>query len=190
MVLSKRERLLAAATVLAVAVLALDRFLLAPFMDLRAQAETEKQSLIGQMERATSLFALKGRLRPKWDEMLAGGLKGDPFDAETQVLHAVRDWSQEAGLDLASVKPERVALEGDIQEITFQAAGTGPMSAVARFLWLLETTSLPLRIKDLQLGSRTEGRDDLSLQLRISTLYLAREAGASNAALDSREDRP
>lgn len=190
MVVSKRERCLATAVVLVVAVFVLDRFLLTPFMNLQAQDEADKQSALGEMERATSLFALQGKLRPEWDQMLAGGLKRDAFEAESQVLRAVRNWSQEAGLALSSVKPERVALEGDFQEIIFQAAGTGPMKAVARFLWLVETTSLPLRIEDLQLGSRTEGRDDLSLQLRISTLYLAAEAGPSmavNPAVGSEE---
>ena len=35
----------------------------------------------------------------------------------------------------------------------------------------MESADLPLRIHDVQLGSRTEGRDDLSLQLSFSTLY-------------------
>ena len=45
------------------------------------------------------------------------------------------------------------------------------MRAVARFLWEMESADLPLRIHDVQLGSRTEGRDDLSVQLHFSTLY-------------------
>ena len=62
-----------------------------------------------------------------------------------------------------------------MREITFQAAGTGPMSAVARFLWRMETAPFPLRVEELQVGARREGTDDLSLQLRVSTLYLAAE---------------
>jgi hypothetical protein len=36
----------------------------------------------------------------------------------------------------------------------------------------METTDLPLRVHELQLGARREGADDLSLQVRASTLYL------------------
>ena len=51
----------------------------------------------------------------------------------------------------------------------------------------MESADLPLRIHDVQLGSRTEGRDDLSLQLHFSTLYapapeLAQAAPASGGA--------
>ena len=87
----------------------------------------------------------------------------------------MRDWAQEAGLTLWSMKPERLDQEDDLREIMFQAAATGPMSAVSRFLWRIETTSIPLRVKEVQLSSRREGTDALSLQLRVSTLYLSAE---------------
>ena len=73
---------------------------------------------------------------------------------------------------------------GELQEITFLAAGTGPMSAVAGFLWRLESSPLPVRVADLQLGTRKEGADDLSLQVRISALC---QAAASSVATG--EDR-
>ena len=120
-------------------------------------------------------------MEQEWKEMLEAGLKRDVSEAESQVLHAVRNWSQESGLALSSVKPQRIAQEGDLQEITFQAAGTGSMRSVARFLWQLETAPLPLKVKELQLGSRKEGADDLSLQLRISALYLPAEPQPSTA---------
>ena len=48
----------------------------------------------------------------------------------------------------------------------------------ARLLWQVETTGLPLRVHEMQLGARKEGTDDLSLQLKASTLYLGADAGA------------
>jgi hypothetical protein len=52
------------------------------------------------------------------------------------------------------------------------------MEAVARLLWRMETTELPLRISEVQIGSRRDGADDLSLQLMASTLYLEPQAAA------------
>ena len=114
-------------------------------------------------------------MEQEWKEMLQAGLKRDVSEAESQVLHAVRNWSQESGLALASLKPERVARDGELQEIMFRVAGPGSMRSVSRFLWQLQTAALPLKVEELQLGSRKEGADDLSLQLRISALYLAAE---------------
>ena len=103
--------------------------------------------------------------------MTEKGLTETPGEAESQALHAVRDWTEQTGLSLSSVKPEYIAGRGGVRQIAFRAAGTGTMRAVARFLWEMESADLPLRIHDVQLGSRTEGRDDLSLQLSFSTLY-------------------
>ena len=181
MVLSKRERYIVAATIIAVSMLVLDRYVLTPFLDHRAQIEAERQNLLREMERAMNHFARRRQMEQEWKEMLEAGLKRDVSEAESQVLHAVRNWSQESGFVLSSVKPERIAQEGELQEITFQAAGTGSMRSVAHFLWQLETASLPLKLKELQLGSRKEGADDLSLQVRISALCLPGEPEPSRA---------
>ncbi len=173
MILSKRERYIALAAIGALALLVADRYVLTPITDLNAQAVNEVQALTGELELASSLFLQKGVMVGKWNKMVAGGLKMEAGEAESQVLHAMQDWAGDAGLDLWSIKPERLDQGEDLREIVFQAAATGPMSAVSRFLWLVETTSIPLRIKEMQLGSRREGTDLLSLQLRVSTLYLA-----------------
>lgn len=180
--LSKREGYVAAAAILALAAFVLDRFALTPLLDRKAEVAAKRMALISDLERANSLFQRRKRLVPKWNGMLDGGLGGDPADTESKVLHALRDWSQEAGLKLSSVKPDRPVGTGLMREITFQAAATGRMNAVVRFLWRLETASLPIRVKELQLGARKEGTDDLSLQLRMSALYAAEETGVSDVA--------
>lgn len=175
MILSKREHYIVVTAIAALALLVADRYVLTPILSHRARMETKIQSLTGEKERAATLFSRKSLMTRKWNEMIAGGLKTDPAEAESQVLHAMRDWAQEAGLTLWSMKPERLHREDDLREIMFQAAATGPMSAVSRFLWRIETTSIPLRVKEVQLSSRREGTDALSLQLRVSTLYLSAE---------------
>lgn len=189
MVLSKRERYFAIVAILVVALLVGDRYIMTPFLDRRAKVEAERQSLLAEMEQARSLFKRRKLMEQKWQEMVSGGLESDASKAESQVLHAVRNWSQECGLVLSSVKPERVVGEGNLQEIAFMVAGTGTMSSVGQFLLRVETASLPIKIKDFQLGSRKEDADDLSLQLRLSALYLASEAQAPSAESAQRPAR-
>ena len=180
--LSKREKYIVAVAILALVIFVFDRFALTPLLDRKSEAEAERVALISDMERATSLFELNRRFIPKWNQMLNGGLGSKPADTESKILHALSDWSQEAGLKLSSVKPDRVTGTGLMREITFQVAAIGRMSAVVRFLWRLETASLPVRVKEVQLGSAKEGADDLSLQLRISALYIAEETKGSGIA--------
>jgi Tfp pilus assembly protein PilO len=173
MILSRRERLIIAATLIVVAMLVLDRYAVTPLLNARDAADAQKQGLLDEMDRGRATLASEREIDPKWQKMVAAGLKQDPTEAESQVLHAVGDWATEAGLRLSSMKPERVPEKKHLQEITFQATGTGSMNAVARFLWRVETAGIPIRLKELQLGSRKEGTDDLTLQLRLSTLYQA-----------------
>lgn len=183
MVLSKREKYVAAIAIAALAALLLDAYALTPFLERRARVHDEKQRLELELARAGALIARRGLLEAKWNEMLASGMKAQRADAESQVLHALRDWSEDCGLSLSSLKPERAQQNGRLQQIPFQAAGTGPMRAVARFLWQLESAPLPIKVSQLQLGARREGADDLSLQLRITALCLpADQAAPENGA--------
>ena len=59
--------------------------------------------------------------------------------------------------------------------MTFVVVGTGSLDAVARFLWKIETTILPIKVMDMQLGSSNESGQSMSVQLRLSTLCLGKD---------------
>jgi len=181
MFLSKRERLIITVTLVVVALLLLDSYVVTPLREFSDRAAARKESLLAEMQRGHDLLARKREVGAKWREMVASGLKRDPAEAESQILHSVGDWAKDAGLKLSSVKPERQPDKRKLQEISFQASGTGSMNAVARFMWRLETSKVPIRVKEFQLGARKEATDDLTLQLRLSTLYQAPEAAAPAA---------
>ena len=174
MVLSKRERYIALTTATVLALLLADRVLFTPLHKRRVALDEQTQTALSRLEYAGVIMDRRKQLASKWREMVEGGMKWSSAETESLVLHAVRDWSQEARLSLSSLRPERTERkEEGLEEITFRASGTGSMSAVANFLWRLESSALPVRVSELQLGTRKEGTDDLSLQLRISALCMA-----------------
>ncbi len=177
--LSKRETYIALMAAAAVALLVADLYVITPLLESGAALGAERQALLREMEDAQRLFEQRRLLNRKWEELTAGGLTDDPAQAESRLLHAVRDWAEEAGLTLSAVKPERKEKDGRVREISIQASGTGSMRAASRFLWHVETTDLPLRIRELQIGSRKEGTDELSVQLKASTLYLGTNGDAA-----------
>jgi hypothetical protein len=182
MALSKRERLVATVAAAAMAVLLADRFVVTPILDRSARVDAESQAKTAEMERAQELLARQLQMGQRWKDMIAGTLKADPAEAQSRAQHALVDWAHQAGLNLVSVKAERMQAKGSLGEITFQAVAIGPMSAVSQFLWRCQTEVLPLRVKEIQLGSRKDGADDLSLTMRFSTLYLAEARPAAKAA--------
>lgn len=170
MIVTRRQRYLVMATVAAVVIFGLDWFVITPLMTQKEQLDlaiaTEQQVL----DTAQRTYITSRRVSGQWEAMLAGGLKTDTSEAESQILHAIREWAQSAGMALSAVKPERIEREKDFQKITLRATGTGTMQQVSRFVWQIQTASIPVRITDLQINTRKEGTDDLSIQVGIATI--------------------
>jgi hypothetical protein len=179
MVLSKRERIIALVALVVVGALMSDRFVLTPALRQLERTESQKQELLAQLTEAQSLFERRGMLERKWKRMLSDGLRNDA-EAESRVARALDEWSADTRLTLSSVKPERVAGDKGLKEMTFVVAGRGQLDAVAKFLYKVETAELPIKVKDLQLGSASESGDSMSLQLRLSALYLGDEGKPSD----------
>ena len=171
MVFSKREKIIVAAAVAVLGVLVLDLYVLTPLMDEWGAVKVRRDRLVAKTAQAGSLLRRRRLLGRTWRRMLAEGMTPDPAAAESQVLRSLRNWSADTGLRLSSLRPERSTEDSKLPEITVHAAGTGSMASVSRFLWRIETAKIPVKIKMLQLGSRRDGTDSLSLHLKVSTLY-------------------
>ena len=172
MVFTKRERIIIAATIAVLCLLVLDFYVLTPLLDTRADLKDEHAQLLAKLTRAKNLLKRRHLLAPKWRSMVDGGMRRDPAEAESQILRSLRNWSAETRVALSSQRPDRSAEKTELPEITIHVAGTGSMATVSRLLWLIETARVPIKIEMLQLGSRKDGTDDLSLHLKVSTLYV------------------
>ncbi len=181
MVLSQRERIIALVTLLTVGALVLDRFILSPTLNRLDQLESEKQQLLAEVNEANNLIERRRLLERKWRAMLSDGLRSDA-DAESRIARALDEWSQDARLTLTSVKPERTTSDKGMREITFAVAGRGALDAVASFLYQVETAELPVKVTSMQLGSTSESGDNMSLQLRLSAIYVDAEQKSSETS--------
>jgi len=173
MAFSARERILLLATGVVVGVLVLERFVFTPVWNHWTDLQAQEAVLANRRSAAENLLARRERVEPRWRHLLGTRLKRDPAEAESQVLHALGTWAADARLNVVSVRPERTTApdQTPLPTIAFQAAGTGSLAAVARFLWHLETAEIPIRVETVQLTSRRDGQDDLSLQIKLTTLY-------------------
>jgi len=187
MVLSKRERTIALATLIAVAILVLDQLVLSPVLARLDELRADDKLYTDKLTHASSLFLHRKATETRWNQMVADGLKADAADTEDALDHAVYEWAQSSGLVLKSCTPERTGLK-DRPEVVLYVVGTGSMSAVAHFLFLAQTSKLPVQPEDVEIGARREAADDLTMTLHISGLFLpegwkaAPPAGAALAA--------
>lgn len=169
--LSKRERVILIVASLAVGALVVDKIILGPVKNRLDELKAQREVLVANLGEAESLFERRRLLEPRYRTMLSDGFRNDT-EAESRVLRSLRDWSERTALTLSSVKPERVASDRGLKEMTFAVAGTGTLRSVAEFLWHIETAALPIKVKNMQVGSASEAGDAMSLQLRFSALYL------------------
>lgn len=170
MSMTRRERIIAIATVGAAVLFLFDRFALTPYMNRRQFLNEEQTRITQQLNAAGDLFDRQRHLRPVWADMQAGGLELDASSAESQAMQAVVDWAKRSGVELTAIKPERITPDKQFQVIGFRIVGNGSTGAVSRLLWSLENASIPLRVTDVQMLPRKEGTDDLNVQIGISTL--------------------
>jgi hypothetical protein len=182
MVLSKRERIILIAAIVSLGLLVVNKFVVEPVQARLGDLEAQRQQLLGDLNEGAMLISNHMRMQEKWKVMLADGLRNDA-EAESRVLGALRDWSSTANLALSSIKPERVASDKGLQEMIFTVAGRGTIESVAMFLWQIETAALPVKIKNMQLGSSSESGASMSLQLHLSVVYL----GTGKKELDTKQ---
>jgi Tfp pilus assembly protein PilO len=160
--------------------LVVDKVILGPITGGLDELKVQRDVLVAEVGEAQSLFERRRLLEPRYKKMLSDGFRHDT-EAESRVLRSLREWSQTAALTLSSVKPERVASDQGLKEMTFAVAGTGTLRSVAQFLWQIETAALPIKVKNMQIGSASEAGDSMSLQLKLSALYLDDQPSPSAA---------
>jgi hypothetical protein len=174
-VLSRRERFIAIATGAILGIFATDRLVVEPLLSTRSELDSQITSQRSALDRAQRLFTTNRQMAQRWKQIAGSELKASQSEAEGQVIHNVHDWAQESGLALPSLKSERAEKEKDFNKLSFRATGSGTMSQITRFLWRIQTATMPIRITELLISSRKEGTDDLSLTLGISTIQVIQD---------------
>jgi len=168
--MSRREKMLLLATGAVIALLLLDQYALGPFLAYRDQLDKQSAQYQADIGRDGKVLKEYKRLKPEWERLAAGGLKEDPAEAESQLLHALLNWSKETGLAISSEKPERPETKERLKEIQVQVVGSGPWDSVPRFLFKVQSAALPVKIMELHLGARNDTSHEVSVQIKISTL--------------------
>ena len=182
MVLTKRERYVGIVTAAVLGILVLDQLITGPAFERMEKLDADIALAGQELENANQLFGSSRRANRDWkeiagDAMSRGGNEGDP---ESRVLNSVRQWAQDEGMRLPSVIPQPAQLEKGFNKIVLRATGSGTMAQVGRFLYRVQTATMPVRITDLQINSAKEGTDELSVTFGIATISPAPEAEPRN----------
>ena len=178
MVMSQRERYIVIGTVAVVALLALDRLFISPLLARQADLDTKIEAARLEVAHNEELFERSSHANRKWKEMTAGALKRDASTTESQLIDSIGQWAQDARVSV-SYKPERSEKQKDFVKVTYRATFNANMGQLRTFLLHIQRATIPIRVTDLQVSSRPEGTDNLTVSMGIATVYLAPETDPS-----------
>ncbi|HUB27049.1 MAG TPA: GspMb/PilO family protein [Tepidisphaeraceae bacterium] len=185
MVLSKREKYIAIGLSVAVGLWVVDSLAIEPYFEQADQVATDTQLAQQKLSDATTTFARQKKLAPVWAEIQSNGLLNDPSLADTQLEHALLEWTRGANVDLSSLKTERPLQQGMFDVISYNITANGSMRSISQFLWDLETASIPVRVTDMQVTPLQEGTDNLALRVTVSTVCQTQTAAKPAAVAPS-----
>ena len=92
--------------------------------------------------------------------------------AEGQVLQAFERWSQDSRISISSIKPQWKRAGDDYMTLECRADAFGSIQALTRFLYYVEEDPLALKVEALEITSRDNDGQQLSLALQVSGVVL------------------
>ena len=104
--------------------------------------------------------------------MRTNTLPAESSVAENQVLRAFDRWSQDSRISITSIKPQWKHNADDYVTLECRVDAYGSLATLTRFLYDVEKDPLALRVEAVEITSRDNDGQQLSLALQVSGLSL------------------
>lgn len=194
MVLSKREKYIGIGTVAAVAFLGINSLIIAPYYARSAELTVQLKKAKETLAENQDLFRAQKKREPEWSAMLNNGLRADDSTAQGRTQTMLQTWARTAGIQLDALSSERApSQKGPFEAVNFNLGfntnGADSMRQIARFLWSVESATIPIRLNSIRIQSVKEGTDQLNVKLVVSALYMptGQNSNVGNDVLDALE---
>jgi len=165
-----RQKLLLIVAGAAIGLLILDSIVLSPLTKAWANRSTEIVRLQKSVTEGQSLLERGERLRAVWSEMQTQALPKDAAKAEQDLISAFDRWGRANNVELGSIKPQWKRGTNSYSQLECRVDATGSISTLSRFLYEVEKSTLALRVDSVELTSRDETGQKLTLGLLVSGL--------------------
>src|ERR1017187_8659420 len=174
MKIENRQKLLTIVAISAVALLALDRLILTPLGHVWGKRSERIAELSKDLTQGKLLLDREKEIRKRWSNMASTTLPVNMSMAESKVLKSVDNWTQDSGISFTSIKPQWKQNADDYVTLECRSDSFEDMSSLTRFLYDLERESA-LRVEDIEISSRDNDGQQLSLGVRFTGLVLTGE---------------
>jgi hypothetical protein len=170
--IKNRQQMLALAAGAVVALFIADKVALEPLIGSWKLRSKQVVELRKKVDEGRSLLRREQSLRSRWDQMQTNTLPINPSLAELQVLKAFDRWSHGSRVTVNSISHQWKHDSDDFTTLECRVEATGGLSALTRFLHDIETDPMALKLQNVEVSSRDNNGQQLTLGLQISGLVL------------------
>ncbi len=151
------------------------------------RANLERQIAKERKDQATDNDLIKSvpTRTNEWNGLRDKGLVDDLANSGADLQDSILSLAQRNRVSIEQLRPTRVlsiVKDPDFTEYKIAVNASGSSRGVWPFVYALESSQLPLRIDDLQIRSRKDGIDDLTIELNITTLVHFNSSSGAHAA--------
>jgi hypothetical protein len=170
---SNRQRFLIIGAVIAIALLLGDSMIITPLTNAWRSRSTEIAKLQKNVTDGRNTIARANSTQTKWKEMQEQALPKAPAQAEQELLSAFDRWGKASNAELGSIKPQwKRGANSKYSLLECRVDASGSLATLTRFLYEVEKSPLALRIDSIELTSRDDFGQKLTLGLLVSGLRL------------------
>ena len=169
-----RQRRLVILTSACLALLVLEYWVRVPLTNLWQSHSAEIARLQKSVAAGRNTIARAAQMQRRWADMQANALPKDSAQAEQDVISAFDRWGRANNIELSSIRPQWKRGGTDkysLLECRVDATGTIP--TLSRFIYELERSPMALRVDTVELSSRDDSGQKLTLGLIVSGLRLS-----------------
>ena len=167
-----RQKILTIAALAVIAIWAGDKLVFSPLTRMWKERSARLAELRKSVSQGSLVLAREQYIRSRWDNMETNTLSGQASLAENQVLKAFERWSQDSRISITSIKPQWKHNADDHSTLECRADAFGSIQALTRFLYELEKDPLALKVEAVEVTTRDNEGQQLSLALQVSGLLL------------------
>jgi hypothetical protein len=171
---SNRQRLLMILAGTAVFLLVLDSLVLTPLTKGWQTRRAEIAKLQKNVTEGRGVIERAERTRTVWAEMQSQALPKEAAKAEQDLVSAFDRWGRATSVELGSIKPQwKRGATNQYSQLECRVDASGTLTTLSRFLYEVEKSALALRVDSVELTSRDDSGQKLTLGLLVSGLRLA-----------------
>jgi Tfp pilus assembly protein PilO len=173
MQIKNRQQLLTFGAILTVVILLGDRVIISPLTRAWKERTARVAKLTESIKQGAVLMERERIIHDRWHSMQTNALPNDTSKAENLVMNAIGRWELESGVRFNSLKPQPKRNADDYMTIECRIDATGTLESMTKFVYNLETDSLPIKVEELEVTSRDTAGQQISLIMRITGLLIS-----------------